>query len=286
MTAPANDREGAPEPRSGPGPGGESAAGTRPVVVKIGGRIAADRSKLEPVLLGIGERASVYAPTILVHGGGNEVTSFSRRLGLEPRFEGGVRITTAEEMPLVEMVLGGSANTALVRRLQATGVPSVGITGCDGASVLAQPVRDRDGALTCTGRVTRVAPALFTQLLSAGYVPVLASIAMDFRGSALNINADEIAFEVAKAVAAEALVFIADTKGILKGGEPISAITPGEVESEIAAGVIQGGMIVKSRSAVDALATGLARIVIGSCDSVSEFAELVTGEIGTRISHE
>ncbi len=284
MTASANHHAATPGPQSGSG--GDRATTTRPVVVKIGGRIAADRSMLEPVLLGIGERASVYAPTILVHGGGDEVTSFSRRLGLEPRFQDGIRITTAEEMPLVEMVLGGSANTALVRRLQSTGVPSVGLTGCDGASILAQPVQDREGSPTCTGRVTRVAPALFTQLLSAGYVPVLASIAMDFRGSALNVNADEIAFEVAKAVAAEALVFIADTKGILKDGEPIAAITADEVENEIASGVIKGGMIVKARSAVDALASGVARIVIGSCNTVSEFAGLVTGEIGTRIAHE
>ncbi len=257
-----------------------------PVVIKVGGRIANSRTTLQPILLGLGQRANQRAPTILVHGGGDELTTFSRRLGIEPRFERGVRITSPEEMPIVEMVLGGAANTALVRRLQSSGVPSVGLTGCDGASVVADAIATDDGAPTCTGRVTRVSGALFHTLIGGGYLPVLASVAMNRDGAALNVNADEVAFEIAKAVRAEALVFISDTEGIMKDGAPIAAITPHEVEREIAAGVIDGGMVVKARAAVDALQSGVTRIMIGGCDSAEAFAALIDGTLGTRIAYE
>ena len=262
------------------------AHGTAPVVVKIGGRIAADAAALNPILLGLGERAYRGAPTILVHGGGDEVTTFSRRLGLEPRFEDGVRITTADEMPIVEMVLAGSANTALVRKLQSTGVPSVGLTGCDGATIIAEAVHDRDAKPTSTGRVKRVNAELPLALMGAHYLPVIASVAMSVGGVPLNINADEVAFAIAKAVQAEALVFVADTDGITKHGARVPVLTPEQVEHEIAAGVIEGGMVVKARAAVDALAGGVSRIMVGSCDSPAGFTALITGSGGTRIAYE
>lgn len=209
--------------------------------------------------------AAEPARLIVAHGGGAPLSAWSRRLGYEPRFVDGVRVTSDAEMELADMVLAGAVNTAIVRALVAAGVPAVGITGGDGGLITGAPVAAPDGAPSRTARPASVNGALVNALLGAGFVPVVASVASDAHGGAVNINADDAAQAVAEAVRAAALVFVSDVDGVRDStGRVIPTITPGEIEPLIDAGVVAGGMAAKVRAAARALRAGVGRVVIGA----------------------
>ena len=250
------------------------------VCIKIGGRAASQKDALD-ALAGEVRRLAAERNVLIVHGGGADVTSISKVFGLEAVFVDGVRMTSPEEMDVVDMVLSGRMNKYLVRRFRTAGVNAVGLSGSDGGLFSGRPL----STTTHTGRVTDTDTRIVETLMNAGYVPVVSSTSMGADGAALNINADEVALALAVAIAAEDLVFISDIPGILKERTVIQGLSPDEVEREIEAGVIAGGMIPKVRASVDALEHGVARIVIGEYAVDGDLTAMLGGDKGTTMYH-
>ena len=249
-------------------------------VVKIGGKIA-----LEPGTIGdiAGEMAQISAADgfrwVFVHGGGVQVTRFSRLLGMEPRFEDGVRITTPQEMEIVDMVLSGRVNKELVRLLHTRGLRAVGLSGSDGATVTGRVLHP--GSLT--GEVSEVDVALLELLLGQGYVPVVSSTAMDAEGGALNINADSVAFSMASALRCSNLLFLSDVPGVLKDAEVMPALSAEAADKAMADGTISGGMIPKVRSSLDALREGVGEVTITDYRRSGDLRLALEGKKGTTL---
>ncbi len=195
--------QGAAHPAGGPGgPAG------RPVVIKLGGAALPHR---EAVLDDLRQaRQAGYAP-ILVHGGGPVISAWLQRLGKEPVFVGGLRQTDAETLDIAVMALAGKVNTDLVAVLQAGGTPAFGLSGVDGGFIRAR--RQTEPDLGFVGVVEEVDPRPLEALASAGYVPVIAPIALGPEGP-LNINADTVAGDIARAVSAASLLFLTDVPGV------------------------------------------------------------------------
>ncbi len=254
---------------------------SRVLLVKIGGKAAEDRPALAALcdeLAGIARDHRV----VLVHGGGAEVTSMSKRLGIEAVFKDGVRQTSAEEMDIVDMVLGGKVNSHLVRLLRARGLNAAGLRGFDGGTFTGAPLGGA-GAATRTGEITRVDTRLIATLLEAGYLPVLASTSMDAEGGGLNINADTAAFQVAAALRAEALVFLSDIPGVLADGSVVQALSEREAAGLVSRGVVSGGMVPKVASSFEAMGKGVKNVIIGRYEGPGALARLLDGKEGTRL---
>jgi acetylglutamate kinase len=249
------------------------------VLIKIGGRAASDDKALAALAQEMndlkGENSFVF-----VHGGGAEVTKVSAVFGLEAVFEKGVRKTTPAEMDVVDMVLGGKMNKYIVRLFSSLGLNAVGISGCDGRIFTGIAVAEGSR----TGQVTAADPALINLLADNGYLPVISSVSMDDKGSALNINADEAALAVASSIPADSLIFISDIPGILKNDAVIHKLSPAEIKDEIDAGVISGGMIPKVESSITALTKGVKTVIIGGYNNKGDLAKLLDGSLGTSIS--
>jgi acetylglutamate kinase len=197
-------------------------------------------------------------PVVLVHGGGDAVTRLQKSLGCEPRFVEGRRVTGADDLAAVEMVLTGSVNSALVRALALAGRPAVGLSGCSA------------GLLRCTlavglGRVgiPEQADARILELaLSAGYLPVVSPVSLGPDGGPVNVNADEVAAALAAALAAARLLLLSDVEGV-RVDEAVQTEILGEaVEDLVASGEVTHGMIPKLRAAATAVAGGVGEVRI------------------------
>jgi len=251
------------------------------IVVKIGGKAAENQECLRALadeLLSISREHKL----VLVHGGGAEVTTVSRKLGFEAVFKNGVRQTSPEEMDIVDMVLAGKVNSQLVRLLRTRGLDAVGLTGADGGIFMGEPVGGR-GSATRTGEITRVDARLLEMLLAAEWLPVLSSTSMDSDGNGLNINADTAAFQVAARLKASALVFLSDTRGVISDGSVLQALSAEEAKALIARGVIDGGMVPKVTASFDAMDKGVKKVIIGQYESAGSLARLLEGKEGTRL---
>jgi acetylglutamate kinase len=258
------------------------------IVVKIGGRAAEQKADLA-VLCDEMRVLSAEHRLILVHGGGAEVTAVSRRLGIEAVFHDGVRLTSPEEMDIVDMVLAGKINKQLVRLLRTRGVNAVGLSGSDGGiftgrAVGAQQSSVHQGsAQTRTGEITGTDDQLLILLLSNGYLPVVSSTSMDAEGRGLNINADAVAFALAARLGASALVFLSDIPGILSEGSTIQALSSEEARALIEKGVIKGGMIPKVTASLEAMNGGVQKVIIGQYEGAGSLGRLLEGKQGTRL---
>lgn len=252
------------------------------VIVKIGGTIATDASVTEELLR---ELHTFGKPVVLVHGGGRGVTETAARFGITSKFKDGVRLTTPAEMPIVDMVLAGETNTALVRIAQRVGISAVGLTGADTALLVGEQLFP--GEDTRTARVQRVHPEVLYTLIGGGILPVVATVASDESGHGVNINADEAAQAIAQRVGQEhsvSLCYISDTPGVLDAhGEIIPAIPLESIDSLIADGVVQGGMAAKIRACGAAVQAGVQQVVIGTYRSSGDVAQLLSGAQGTVI---
>ncbi len=246
--------------------------------IKIGGRVAADEDALDIFIKELKSLQNDYN-FVLVHGGGAEVSRISKIFNIEPVFSNGVRVTRAEEMDVVDMVLAGKVNKQLVRKFYAGGIKAVGLSGVDGATVIGKAVAPD----TCTGKPTGIDPELLLNLTGAGLVPLVSPVSMDENGGSLNINADDVTLAIASALPAGWLVFISDIPGILKSDEVITRISPAEAEIEIDAGVITGGMIPKVRASAGALKDGVEYVVIGGYERFGDLRSLLDGSSGTTI---
>lgn len=230
----------------------------------------------------VGEVRTLAGDTrfIIVHGGGAEVTKVSEKLGYSPSFEDGIRMTSPDEMDVVDMVLSGKMNKALVRRFASAGLRAAGVSGSDGALFTGVPLNES----TRTGTIDRVDCSILELLVDKGFLPIVASTSMTADGIALNVNADEAAFAIAAALPADLLVFLSDTPGILAGDGSLIPRLDEELAAErIADNTITGGMIPKVRASIDALRAGIGGIVVGKYSASGDLRSLIHGDIGTRV---
>jgi len=219
------------------------------VVVKIGGSIHGDGTALEDVVT----LARLGVKPVIVHGGGPMITEWQGKMGLEPKFVDGRRYTDEMTLDLARMVLIGKANSDLVAHLVSLGGRAVGLSGIDGGLIRA---RLRDPKLGLVGEVTHVDLGPVKALMDAGYLVVVAPSAADDAGQVLNVNADSIAGDIARALGAEKLVMFTDVDGVKDAsGNVLSSLTVDRVKALIASGEISGGMIPKVEACVRALDT-------------------------------
>jgi acetylglutamate kinase len=254
----------------------------RPVVLlKIGGKMAEEEASLRELALDLKDLLQAGSYLVLVHGGGAEVSRISRELGIEPLFHEGVRVTSPEEMDIVEMILCGRVGKRLVRLFQSCGLPAVGLSGADGRIFTGRPLGRILERETRTGNVERVEPGLLEVLLEAGYFPVLASTTADESGTGVNINADTVAFELSCALGSSSLLFLSDIPGVLSGGKVLTRLDRAGAHGAIRDGTITGGMIPKATAALEALKKGVGRVVIGQYGGRGSLSALLQGGLGT-----
>ncbi|RMF27105.1 MAG: acetylglutamate kinase [Cyanobacteria bacterium J083] len=259
----------------------------RTIVVKYGGAAMKEEYLKDKVIRDIILLSCIGVRLVVVHGGGPEINSWLDKLGIEPQFKNGLRVTDAATMDVVEMVLVGRVNKELVSLINRAGGLAVGLCGKDGNLIKARPVGKEEVGFV--GEVNRIDTQLAKSLLDSGYVPVISSVAADETGQAYNINADTVAGEIAAALDAEKLILLTDTAGILQDyHDPSTLITKLNIKQArqlIATGVVSGGMIPKVECCVRSLAQGVkaAHIVDGRIPHAL-LLEILTDEgIGSMI---
>jgi acetylglutamate kinase len=243
-------------------------------VVKISGHELDDAAFLERFALAMAALTAGPAREhlVVVHGGGKEISLLQTRLGIEPVYVEGQRVTDADSLAVVEMVLAGVINTRLTRLLVRAGVDALGMSGVDRGLLTAEKLQHDTVDYGYTGVVTRVSGHALMQLLELGVVPVIAPVSGAADGAySLNVNADLAAGALAAAVGADRLVFLSNVSAVLRDGVPIAQLSRAEAEHLIAEGVIFGGMIPKVRTALSALDEGVERVLI------TDLAGLSTG---------
>ena len=232
----------------------------RRIVIKYGGAAMAHANLQAAVFRDLALLASVGVQPVVVHGGGPETNQWLKRLKIPAEFREGLRVTDADTMDVVEMVLVGRVNKQIVNGLNQLGAKAVGLSGSDGSLVEARPWGD--GSHGLVGDVARVNPDVLEPLLAKGYLPVISSVAATIEGRSHNINADTVAGEIAAALEAEKLILLTDTPGILKDkNDPASLIRQlklSEARQLIDEGLVDGGMTPKTECCIRALAQGLA----------------------------
>jgi acetylglutamate kinase len=235
-----------------------------PSIIKIGGHELDSADYLVEFAQVIRD---LNAPTVIVHGGGKEISTLQQRLAIEPRFVDGVRVTDADSLALVEMVLCGTVNKRLARTLVNTGVNAIGISGVDGGLISAAKMLHEAVDMGFTGEVTAVRVDVLRSLLDLGITPVIAPICLGV-DSNFNVNADHVAGALAAAVEAERLVFLSNVEGVLVNDQVVDVLTPKRAEALIADGTIFGGMIPKVRAALHALDDGVMQAVITNLEGL------------------
>jgi len=259
------------------------------VVVKMGGGAMTDpelnRQLAQDVLL----LRSVGVRIVLVHGGGPQIDELMRRLGMEPEFRDGLRVTDAETLDVVRMVLTGKINRELTAAINRQEPVAIGLSGEDGGLL---QVTQRDPALGYVGDVAAVNASVLEQLLNDGLAPVVSTIGSDAHGQAFNVNADAAAAAIAVALRAEKLVYLTGAPGLLADpadpGSVIPRLTAAELRQRMAGPSVSAGMIPKLRASAEAVEAGVGRahILDGRVPHVL-LIELLTDEgIGTMITAE
>jgi len=237
------------------------------IVIKLGGRVQSDPALVTTLsTLWDAEPGSFC----IVHGGGDEVSALQRQMGREPLFVKGRRITTADDLELVRMVLSGSANKRLVSALGAGGLPAVGISGEDGGLLSAEPIDAREFGRA--GKPTAVNIGLIEALLHSGFLPVISPLARDGtsrHGDALNVNGDDAAAAIAAALAGE-LWLLADVPGVMdRDGTVLQSLDPSQMEALLSNGTVSRGMHAKLEAGFAALAAGATCVRIAALDALS-----------------
>ena len=210
---------------------------------------------------------------VVVHGGGPQIGEFLARLNIETRFVDGMRVTDAETMDVVQMVLGGLVNKEIVSAISAQGGRAVGVSGKDGGLIRAERLRVVSASpeleaeeiidIGHVGRVSSVNSSLLRVLIDDDFIPVIAPIGMGDQGETYNINADLVAEAVAAELGASKLILVTDTPGILDAsGNTLQVASPSQVSGLIEDGHIRGGMLPKAKCALDALGSGVPAVHI------------------------
>ena len=240
-------------------------------VLKVGGNEVDDPAWVAALARAVAGRGG---ETVLVHGGGKEVTNLQRALGAEPEWRDGLRVTSPEGMRAVSMVLSGLVNKRLVAALVGAGVDAIGISGED-AGLLRAAVA-RGGAMGRIGEVEEVRVGLLRGLMAQGLLPVVSPVSRGPDGEPLNVNADDAAAAGAAALGAGELLFVSTVPGVLEDGRTLAAVDGDGVEGMIERGTAAGGMAPKLRAAARA-AANVGSVRIGSVEMLQDSAA------GTRI---
>ena len=257
------------------------------VVVKYGGNAMVNAMLKHQVMEDIVLLSLIGVKTVLVHGGGPEISETMQRLGKKAEFVDGLRVTDRETVDIVQMVLAGSINKTLVNLLQMNGGKAMGISGMDGRLIEA---KIKDERLGYVGDVVHVNIEPVTDLLEKGYIPVISTIGCDRDGNTYNINGDTAAAHIAGALGAERLIMLTDIAGILRDcNDPTSlipSITIDEARQLREDGVISGGMIPKVECCIDAIHRGVKNaIIMDGRIPHSILMEILTDEgAGTMVS--
>ena len=263
------------------------------IVVKYGGNAMTDEHLKQCFARDVVLLKLVGMNPVVVHGGGPQIENLLARVGKKGEFVQGMRVTDAETMDLVEMVLGGQVNKEIVNLINQHGGKAVGLTGKDGNFIRARKLmmenKDAPGDLIDIGQVgdiVSIDPSLIALLDTGDFIPVIAPIGVGSEGETYNINADVVAGKIAEVLRAEKLVLLTNTPGVLdKSGQLITGITPKQIDDMVTDGTLSGGMLPKISSALDAARSGVKGVHI--IDGRVEHAlllEILTDEgVGTLI---
>jgi acetylglutamate kinase len=268
------------------------------VVIKYGGHAMLNQELKEAVLTDMVLMKYVGMNPVIVHGGGPEITEMLKRVGKESRFVGGLRVTDKETMEIVEMVLVGKINKEIVTMLNRIGGRAVGLSGKDGDLFEAvkkfRRVRTPEGGeemadIGFVGDISRVNPEIVATVISEGYIPVVAPVAVGRDGQSYNVNADYAAGRLAAALGADKLIILTDVEGIMADrSDPaslFSVLKADDIPKLIDRGIIEGGMIPKVECCLDALAGGVKTThILDGRELHSILLELLTDKgIGTMV---
>lgn len=268
------------------------------VVIKYGGHAMLNPELKEAVLTDTVLMKYVGMNPVIVHGGGPEITDMLKRIGKESRFVGGLRVTDKETMEIVEMVLVGKINKEIVTMINRIGGRAVGLSGKDGDLFEAvkkyRKVRTPEGGeemvdIGFVGDISRVNPEIVNTIISEGYIPVVAPVAVGQDGQSYNVNADYAAGRLAAALGADKLIILTDVEGIMADrSDPaslFSVLKADNIPTLIDRGIIEGGMIPKVECCLDALAGGVKTThILDGRELHSILLELLTDKgIGTMV---
>lgn len=263
------------------------------IVIKYGGNAMTDEHLKECFAQDVVLLKLVGMNPVVVHGGGPQINEMLDKLGKKGEFIQGMRVTDAETMDVVEMVLGGQVNKEIVNLINRHGGKAVGLTGQDGNFIHAQKLlmADKDDAskmidIGQVGEITAIDPSIINFLDSGDFIPVVAPIGVGENGDTFNINADVVAGKLAEILGAEKLILLTNTPGVLdKSGTLLTGLTPKQIDDLVADGTLSGGMLPKISSALDAARSGVKAVHI--IDGRVEHAlllEVLTDEgVGTLI---
>ena len=263
------------------------------IVVKYGGNAMTDDHLKQCFARDVVLLKLVGFNIVVVHGGGPQIESLLARVGKKGEFIQGMRVTDAETMDLVEMVLGGQVNKEIVNLINQHGGKAVGLTGKDGNFIRARKLmlesKDIPGDLIDIGQVgdiSQIDPSLIALLDTGAFIPVIAPIGVGKAGETYNINADVVAGKIAEVLKAEKLVLLTNTPGVLdQKGELITGITPKQIDEMVEDGTLSGGMLPKIGSALDAARNGVkgVHIIDGRVEHALLLEILTDHGVGTMI---
>ncbi|MDE6200706.1 MAG: acetylglutamate kinase [Clostridiales bacterium] len=256
------------------------------LVIKYGGNAMNDEAITTTILQDIAALKIVGVNPILVHGGGPEINKMLSRLGVQPQFKNGLRVTDEQTMEVAQMILCGKINKNIVGELNGLGVKAIGLCGKDSLLIKAETL---DPELGYVGKITEINAKLLEILARDEFIPVIASIATDENGNSYNVNADTAAAAIGAAMHAEKLLFLTDIDGIMTDKDNaetlINRITVSGLQKMIADGSISGGMVPKAQSCIDAIERGINSVfVLNGTLPHSILLELFTDSgVGTMI---
>jgi acetylglutamate kinase len=268
------------------------------IVVKFGGNAMVDPELHESFARDVVLMKLVGMNPVVVHGGGPQIGSLLEKLNIHTEFVNGMRVTDAQTMDVVEMVLGGSVNKEIVASINRNGGKAIGVTGKDGQLIRARKLKITRHSpelnaseiidIGHVGEVEQIDTEVLQVILGSNFIPVIAPIGVDKEGNSYNINADLVAGKLAEVMQAEKLMLLTNVAGLLdKGGDILTGLTTAEVDALIADGTISGGMLPKIGCALDAVKSGVAssHIIDGRVPH-AVLLEIFTNEgIGTLITN-
>jgi len=230
------------------------------VVIKFGGHAMGSDEAMETFARDIVLMQQVGVNPVIVHGGGPMINKMLERLNIKSEFVGGKRVTDAATMEVVEMVLSGLVNKRIVQAINAQGGRAVGLSGKDANLIICDPA---DPELGLVGAPRDIDPTLLNKLFEADMIPVIAPLGAGDNGETFNINADTVAGSIAANLKADRLLLLTDVSGVKNAnGEVLTELTPKKIRELTASGVITGGMIPKTETALIAIESGVRAVVI------------------------
>ncbi len=263
------------------------------IVVKFGGNAMVNEKLKQGFARDVVLLKLVGMHVVVVHGGGPQIEDLLTRVGKKGEFIQGMRVTDAETMGIVEMVLGGQVNKDVVNLINQAGGKAVGLTGKDSnlirAKKLLLPNLESPADLIDIGQVgdiTQIDPSLIAHLESGGFIPVIASIGVGKDGETYNINADVVAGKIAEVLKAEKLVLLTNTPGVLDSeGKLVTDVTPKQIDEMVSDGTLSGGMLPKINSALDAARNGVksVHVIDGRVEHALLLEILTSHGVGTMI---